>query len=275
MRILERIKIIHERFGTFEIFARAINKISYGFINFSTQAYFEKRKYKISKKISNSLGNKVISGCYQGMILNKKQWWGRSDVLTKLLGMYEQEVQIKINEILKNNKIKNFIDIGAADGFFAIGVKLKNPEVNVIAYELSNVGREFLSIAEKINNVQIEIHSEATYESLFPYRENKNLFLIDIEGDEYNLLNNKILEMHKKSFFIIELHIHTKKERSSKAKFISLCSDLFKTSLIKTGSRDFIDFDFLHDLSDYDRWILASEGRECMGEWLILEPKDI
>ena len=95
------------------------------------------------------------------------------------------------------------------------------------------------------------------------------LFLIDIEGDELKILNDQNLNKLKKSVLIIELH-----------DFIIPSNELLMRleknyNILKftTENRDLSKIKILDIFHDYEKWLMAQEGRPCKMEWIVCIPK--
>ena len=95
------------------------------------------------------------------------------------------------------------------------------------------------------------------------------LFLIDIEGDELKILNDQNLNKLKKSVLIIELH-----------DFIIPSNELLirlekNYNILKftTENRDLSKIKILDIFHDYEKWLMAQEGRPCKMEWIVCIPK--
>ena len=92
-------------------------------------SFKEKLFYKFTKKYWKLINQKhgiinkftVQHGLFKGLKLNKEQYWNSGDLGAKIYGFYEKDVQEIIYKIVKKYKIKQFINIGSADGFFPIG----------------------------------------------------------------------------------------------------------------------------------------------------------
>ena len=102
----------------------------------------------------------------------------------------------------------------------------------------------------------------------------KILVLIDIEGNEYNLLNKTNIKYFKNDFLIIELHQFISNSSTKHNKFIQLLKKYYKIEVIKNSSRNPYLKEIEH-LSDEERWMIVSEGRPCEMSWLICSPKII
>ena len=91
---------------------------------------FYKLTKKYQKMLSNEIAKKfnyvVTDGPFKNLKLSKRLSWGKGIIGSKVLGQYEREIQELIVEIQKNNSIKTFLDLGSADGYFALGVLVNN-----------------------------------------------------------------------------------------------------------------------------------------------------
>ena len=180
---------------------------------------------KISK-IAKKYNYTVQNGIFKGLKIQEKQWWGIGDVAIKCLGYYEIEVQDIIERVQRENNLNTFIDVGGADGYFALGlIKNKIFEQSII-FEISSLGRKSIKNGSRLNQVEdrILIYGEATQSNLSHIlNENdielKNtLLLCDIEGEEYNLINQDLLNFLRDSYIIIELHFFNNDLLSKKEK---------------------------------------------------------
>jgi hypothetical protein len=100
----------------------------------------------ILKKYNNS---KIIDGIFEGMIFQNKQ-----PNTAMLLGTWEKE----LNPILKNlDKFDLAFDIGAAQGYYAIGIIKNHISKRVVAYEMDDSVRNTLSHLAKLNNIENSI----------------------------------------------------------------------------------------------------------------------
>ena len=239
----------------------------------------EKKKYFLDEKIINLSEKKVMSGlyknCYLGCHSHQYKYGGHS---SRLLGVYEEQIQIEINKLSKENNLLNIVCFGAADGFHALG-SLKNDTFKFgYAFEINKKSYDHLLDNRKQNNLEknLKIFCEkANFKTLDQYLKeenlNKTLFLIDIEGDEYELFDETNIIKFKKSFFIIEDHFFYD-NKNKRNNFYNLIKKNFKVSLVHNSSRNPFNFDILNELSDDDKWLLIGEGRPKSMNWIVLTP---
>ena len=98
-----------------------LSKITLKKLELRIDKVVEKKRIILSSKISEIYNNTVQQGPFKGMIINEDQFWGPGDRSSKILGLYEKEIQDLIVSIQKDKNYSTFVDIGGADGFFAIG----------------------------------------------------------------------------------------------------------------------------------------------------------
>lgn len=237
----------------------------------------EKAKLKSAKIIYKKYKNQIAYGPFKGMVLPAKNSWSKFDTTLQILASYEEHILEKILYFSKKGNYV-FIDIGAADGFYAVGFAYINYFKKIFAFDINPDARKIIRENSIINSChhKIEIYSEANLESITNIinLHGNAVILIDIEGDEYELLTSKLLSLLKKCYIICELHpFFTKDGVSKQKKIIKDSKKYFHTSCIKRNIYRPNDFIELDDLSDEERLITFGEKRQKNMEWLVLEPK--
>ena len=82
------------------------------------------------------------------MVLLGDPRWGLADQGAMILGMYEQEVLESLASASENFRV--FIDIGAADGYYAVGLLRSGRVDRAICFEANPEGRATIArLAEK------------------------------------------------------------------------------------------------------------------------------
>ena len=242
----------------------------------------KKLYYKFTKKYWSILSyehakkhNFIVQyGIFKNLKMNHEISWGRGDIASKIYGFYENKIQQKLKDI--NNPI--LIDIGAADGFFAIGsLKSKICEF-CYAFEETKKSRENLSKTAKINNVQnkLSIIGKVTKDNFFTLLPSKINFskvtiLCDIEGGEFDFFSDEILATIRCSNIIIE--IHKNHNKNLEIDLLERVKKYFDVSIIIDNDKNFEGVSELHALNDIDRNLICSEGRSYIGKWWHLSPK--
>ncbi len=164
-----------------------------------------KNSYLIDKYFGNGL--KILSGPFKGMQYIRKS--SGSTLFPKLIGSYEESIQNIIQKSILNNYEK-IIDIGCAEGYYAVGFAYKCPNSKIIACDLDKQAIDNLKELIEINNVSnVEIRQEGFgFESLNKILEKaeKTLLICDIEGNEIDLLDLENVPNLRNVDMIIESH---------------------------------------------------------------------
>lgn len=237
----------------------------------------KKAKDKVLKHLVAINGYVIAYGPFKGMKLNGDVWWGKYSVNSKLLGVYEKNVLDKI--CAYSNAIDGpFVDIGAADGYYAIGVAYSGLNDCVYAYEIGEKGRDRLVQNAILNGCgdKVAVEEEANYERLSALIEKhgRALFLIDIEGAEYALLDRRTLTLLRRSCLIVELHPWKAEDGYNRERdLIARAEENFHVDYIGDAVLDPNQFGELHQFTDDERLLALSEGRDRHMRWMVLEPK--
>ena len=148
----------------------------------------------------------VLSGPFKGMLyLNKSTG---SVVLPKLIGTYEDELHQLIEQTIVKKSYNQFIDIGAAEGYFAVGFSkyIFKQKIPVIAFELTERGRKMIHQLAHLNKVNnITINGACNIDALLSVLLPKSLILMDVEGFEVELLQPKRIN-YGETDILVELH---------------------------------------------------------------------
>lgn len=130
-----------------------------------------------------------------------------SALLPKIMGSYEEPIQKWVYEIINNQKYKNILDIGCAEGYYACGFAMTMPNTKIIAYDIDKNARENALELKTLNKLSnIEIKSECTHDELNSKSEKGTLIFCDIEGYEKILLDLVLVPSLKKVDLLIETH---------------------------------------------------------------------
>lgn len=161
------------------------------------------------RKILKQSGNRIMSGPFKGMRQSSEGvfsvWYPR------ILGAYERELFPVFEEIVALRPAR-MIDVGAAEGYLAIGFLRRLPELHMIAFEMLENGREVIGRFAKENGVyeRIDIRGKADDEGLrevlSPTDEAGQILIMDVEGYEEVLLDPEKIPELKHSHVLVELH---------------------------------------------------------------------
>lgn len=132
-----------------------------------------------------------------------------SAYIPKLLGMYERELNSCVEEICAR-KPALIVDIGAAEGYFAVGLAVRNPQAKVIGYEMANQSREYLKEMAILNVVagRLTIRGKCEPADLAAALADDPapVVVCDVEGYEQQLLDPEAVPALEKAAILVELH---------------------------------------------------------------------
>ena len=98
---------------------------------------------------------RVLAGPFRGMRYGNIAIG--SEQPPKVFGTYEKELWPLIHDVVARRP-KSIVDVGAAEGYYAVGLATRLPSANVIAFELSKEGRDQLKVNAEMNKCADRIH---------------------------------------------------------------------------------------------------------------------
>ena len=239
------------------------------------KAFTKLRRKSVSIAIFNKYDGVVQRGPFKGLKLNGNANTSRGTLGGKVLGVYEPEV---MQEIADLGPFEDVVNFGAADGYFSLGVLIGGLAKRSIAFEMTQKGREAVKdnaiqngILEKVVIRGIADDSVGPQLEELQYKPETGLLLCDIEGAEFSVLSEKMLNDLKGTTIIIELHDRMMKEGLSlrKALIARLPKDA-KHRILTSKPTQWVGIPDIEVMSDNDRALICSEGRKVLGEWLII-----
>jgi hypothetical protein len=220
----------------------------------------------VGRALIREKGAVVQNGPFEGMIYHERI---AGVVPThKLLGVYEKELWPVINTICRTD-YSCIVDIGAADGYYVVGLARRISGAKVIAYEaqvqLHRLIRELA--ASNCVSDQIEINGTCDAESLSAALDGKGRCLIvcDIEGAEEVVLDPMRVPVLGTSDILVEIHDHLCPEVS--CKLIDRFQVTHDIAEIESVARTREDYPFSHS-GDVDLLVQAmNECRDPANKW--------
>jgi hypothetical protein len=231
---------------------------------------------RLSSRIEAMCDATILYGPFKGTRLSRGSTWG-VDRASMYFGLYEQEILTSLASIPATHR--TFVDIGAADGYYSVGAVASGLFDRCYCFEQSAMARNIILENARLNGVadQIIIHGSAdqTFHSLIPEAERSGaVLLVDIEGGEFDLLDDEMLRAFRRAIIFIELHGYAFIDGGDRVAALKAraARDFTITELTMTA-RDLSKFPELRSFSDTDRWLICAEGRGHLMQWLRLDPK--
>jgi hypothetical protein len=128
-------------------------------------------------------------------------------LIAKLVGSYEHQIYSWIEEWIAG-EFDLVIDVGCAEGFYAVGLARAMPDVEVRAYDIYAQAREDCAELARVNGVgdRVRIAGECTPSTLAEVSEARVALLSDCEGYEKILLDPDLAPNLRNWSIIVEQH---------------------------------------------------------------------
>ncbi len=161
----------------------------------------------LAKRFSYSNGSAVLHGPFAGMKYPAASILNRNSV-PRLLGSYESELHQVIQAAL-GSKYDCVIDIGTAEGYYAVGFALKG-QSPVVTFEMDPRELALCKEMARINNVKDRLTARdlCNPDALRELTMGKRCFVLsDCEGYEAELFDEPTVEALRRSEVLIEIHM--------------------------------------------------------------------
>jgi len=222
-------------------------------------------------------GLQVKNGVFEGLKYHDMQAFG-SMLYPKLIGSYENEIEDVFKDIILKNKFGCFIDIGCAEGYYAVGMALSMSDLKVYAYDTEKSARKLCLEMATLNEVknQINIHEYFGQNSLkdFDTANTSTFILCDCEGYEIEIFTENNILDYKNCHLLIEMHDFINPKISQHLKNIFYNTHNLK--IYKSEKRQINKYKNYFDglnLNSFEKQYILDEKRPCLMEWLYCEPK--
>jgi len=180
---------------------------------FATVAGLNRALRLLAKWRSQLIDRAVVA--WQGTVIQGGPFKGmryfatatESNVSPKLLGNYEAELQSLIEEIVTSN-FDCIVNIGCADGYYAVGFARRMSNVQVFAFDTDPEARRKCSELAEMNGVadRVTVAGEFRGDDFQDYVDRRALVFVDIEGAEDDLLLPDIYPALRNLTILVECH---------------------------------------------------------------------
>lgn len=223
-------------------------------------------------------GRRVLSGPFAGLRYPGLEGHG-SAILAKLLGTYEAELHDFVEQVLRTAP-PTIVDVGCAEGYYAVGCALRQPDARIVAADISPHARELCAEMAQLNGVagQVCIMGKVTREILMKFgAESAGWIICDCEGGEEELFDKEVVQSLASWSLLIELHEHIVpgiEERLSP--LLGETHDMAVIDSVDDFRRQRIwPSNRVADLPSKLRFEFYYEGRPGLMRWICASPKMI
>lgn len=254
--------------------SRSLGRV-YGHAHFARE--MGERDNRLNELVSQLFPQpQVAAGPFKGMQYPCAQSFG-SALLPKLLGSYESELHSFIQELL-SNAYTSVVDIGCAEGYYAVGFGLRLPRAEIYAFDVDVRARKFCAQLAELNGLSGRMHIEGFCDpaALKQLRlGDRALVISDCEGYEGRLFTAEIADLFCRHDLIIETHDFIDLNISLQLR------DAFQGTHQIRSIKSIDDIEKAHtyrceQLEKYDlqtRRLAFGERRPAIMEWLVMTSK--
>lgn len=149
----------------------------------------------------------VLNGPFAGLKYPYKKSAG-SALFPKILGSYERELH-PVFEQLMGEKYTDIVDIGCAEGYYAIGLAMRFPDARVFAFDTDAEARDSSTRMAEVNGVEDRVIIEETcdLEALRAFGASQRALIIcDCEGCEKGLFTKEVARDITAHDVLVEAH---------------------------------------------------------------------
>jgi len=226
----------------------------------------------ISKRLSQKFGDVVLDGPFEGLKYCKDACVTFPP--SKRMGRYESELSEVVEHIV-SNRYDRIVDVGSAEGYYAVGLLNRTTTTLMFAYETTPGDRDWLLKNAELNGVanRLTVSEFCTPEVLQTVIQGKTFVFSDCEGYEDTLFDLKACPVLAQADMLIECHDDSVPGITQKLqKMFAPTHDIVK---IMPQSRDSSKWKFASYAPWYIRNIALSDTRSMAQGWLFLTVKNI
>ena len=242
------------------------------------KALTKQYRKRVARRVFAALGGTVAHGAFAGLVLARSSHLSPSDLALKALGLYEAEV---VDVLTSLGRTKTFVDLGAGDGFYPIALTRFGFADRALAFELQAEGRAAIRANAEANGVAerigifgaagADLAATLKAEAVDPA---SLVLLCDIEGAEYAVIDDALLEVLSPAHLVVELHPFAVADGAAReAAWLASVSRTHEVSLFTQAPRDWRGIAELEALGDYERALVMCEGRKAPQRWLHAWPR--
>lgn len=161
----------------------------------------------LRRAVQRKTNSSVIAGPFRGMKYLGHSFFGA--YIPKLIGTYELELADIIQGIIESAPTQ-IIDIGGAEGYYAVGLLMRLPGARLTVFEQQEPGRAAIAKLASINGVssRLEIRGSCTPDALNAALSvtSASLVIADVEGYEVELLDPERCPLLQDLDLLVEVH---------------------------------------------------------------------
>jgi hypothetical protein len=218
------------------------------------------------KAIVARYGTVVQAGPFAGMRFAEFPF---SPIPPMILGTYERELHAVIEAVIARG-YDTVVNVGCAEGYYAVGLARRMPTVQVHAFELVDETRRICEVTARLNNVdaRVSLSGAANAGDVASALRGRSLVVCDCEGDEREVLRPDAAPSLFDADLLVEVHDHKDREISRLLRaWFGATHDIRAIHPVPRRSRDHPE---VHFLTPRARHYALLETRGAGLHWLFM-----
>jgi hypothetical protein len=238
-------------------------------------AYQRKRVHRraIERRLraSGKYGDEVQRGPFAGLrYLPPEQY--ASCRFEKIIGAYEHEIHGLITDLAATGRYATIVNVGAAEGFYTVGLARLFPNAKIISYESTEAGREYCAKLAELNGVaaRAEIRGECTlaeFHTLAP--PGPVLVWMDIDLGERVILDPEAVPWLGEADILVELHECL--QAGTNALVVGRFEKTHRIRQFASAGLAYADYPPLRGLTFAEIYDMVCEDRPGPQDWCFME----
>jgi hypothetical protein len=215
-------------------------------------------------------GLTVRAGPFAGMeYLAETSWVG---FFPRLLGVYEEELHGVVERAIEAGP-ELVIDIGSAEGYYAVGLARRLPGARVHAFDIDANARRLCAALAERNGAgdRVAVGGRCRPDDLNALIAPRTLVVSDCEGGEVELLDPERVPALRSCIILVE--IHEAADHGVSALMRRRFEPSHRVTMITSTERDPDGYAQLAGLSEEEKEFAVEEFRGRTMEWAYMEPR--
>jgi precorrin-6B methylase 2 len=215
-------------------------------------------------------GTRIAQGPFAGMDYLSDATEGA--LIPRLLGVYESELHPHLHAFADAG-LDCVIDVGCAEGYYAVGLARMMPQVVVHAHDIDPAARAACTALAVKNGVadRVIVGGEFAPDGFEAFAGRRVLVMVDAEGAEIDILQPALSPALAGMNLIVETHDLMR--RGALATMLERFSPTHDIVQVRQQPKTFDMPDWLQNLPHLDQLLAVWEWRAAPTPWLVMTPK--
>lgn len=215
-------------------------------------------------------GTTIRAGLFAGMTYLDSATEG--SLIARLLGSYEAELHPHLEAMMAEG-VECVVDVGCAEGYYAVGLAFRYPTLEVFAHDISEAAQRACAELAARNGAsdRVRIGGEFRPQDFEAFSGRRVLVLLDAEGAEGDILDPCLSPALTGMNIIVETHDVWRPGVSATIRErFAATHDIIE---LRTRPKLFDPPPWVDELSELDLLLATWEWRQRLTPWFVMKPR--